>query len=50
MKGDLGHDSALQGHMWPGTTWANEMSFDMNHAPGAGQSGNTYTLCHLTKA
>ena len=32
----LGHDSALLGYAGPGTTWANEMNFVMNHAPGAG--------------
>ena len=32
----LGHDSALQGHTGPGTTWANEMNFVMERAPGAG--------------
>ena len=26
----------LQGYTGPGTTWANEINFDMNHAPGAG--------------
>ena len=33
MIGVLGDDSAL---FEPGTTWANEMNFVMNHAPGAG--------------
>ena len=33
MTGILGHDSALQGYIGPGTTWANEMNFVMNHAP-----------------
>ena len=32
----LGHDSALQGYTRPGTTWANEMSFIMDHVPVAG--------------
>ena len=32
----LGHDSALLGYTRPGTTWANEMNFVMNHAPSAG--------------
>ena len=33
---NLGHDSALKGFTGPGTTWANEINFVMNHAPGAG--------------
>ena len=33
MNGVLGHDSAL--YTRPGTTWANEMNFVMNHAPHA---------------
>ena len=32
MIGVLGQDSALQGCIWPETTWANEMNFVMNHA------------------
>ena len=28
--------SALEGYTGPVTTWANEMKFGMNHAPGAG--------------
>ena len=32
----LDHDSALYGFTVPGTTWDNEMTFVMNHAPGAG--------------
>ena len=36
MNGVLGHDSALSGYTGPGTTWANEMNFGMEHAPGAG--------------
>ena len=32
----LGHHAALYGYTGPGTTWANEMNFSMNHAPGAG--------------
>ena len=36
MISDLGHDSALSGYTGPGTKWANEMNFIMNHAPGAG--------------
>ena len=30
------HNSVLQGSTGPGTTWANEMNFGMNHAPGPG--------------
>ena len=36
MIGFLGHDSALKGKTGPETTWANEMNFVLNHAPGAG--------------
>ena len=36
MIGVLGHDSALKGYTGPGKTWANEMKFVMNHAPGGG--------------
>ena len=36
MIGVLGHDSALQGYAWSGTTWAYEMNFVMKHVPGAG--------------
>ena len=36
MIGVLGHDSALKGYTGPGTTWANEMNFVMNLAPGTG--------------
>ena len=32
----LGHNSALLGYIKPGITYANEMNFVMNHAPGAG--------------
>ena len=32
----LGHDTALQGYTGQGTTWANEINYDMNHTPGAG--------------
>ena len=32
----LGHDSDLEGYTRPGTTWANDMIYGMNHAPGAG--------------
>ena len=32
MNGALGHDSALEGFIWPETTWANDMHFVMNHA------------------
>ena len=31
-----GHNSAVQGYTGPGTNWANEMKFGMNHALGAG--------------
>ena len=34
MNAVLGHDSALQGNTGTETTWANEMIFVMNHAPG----------------
>ena len=40
MIGVLGHDSALLGYTGPETTWANEMIFVMNHAPGAGSISN----------
>ena len=36
MIGALGHDSAPQGYTGPGTTWANEMNVNINHALGAG--------------
>ena len=36
MKGVYGHDAILQGYAGPGTTWANEMNFVMNHVSGAG--------------
>ena len=36
MNGVINHDSVLQGYTELGTTWANEMNFVMNHAPGAG--------------
>ena len=32
INGILGHDCALQGYTGPGTTWAFEVKFDMNHA------------------
>ena len=32
----IGHDSALQGYAGLGISWANEMNFVINHAPGAG--------------
>ena len=35
MNGVLGHDSELGRLYWAGATWANEMNFVMNHAPGA---------------
>ena len=34
--GILGHESTLYGYTGHGTTWANEMNFVLNHAPGAG--------------
>ena len=34
--GVLGHAFALYGCPGPGTTWANEVNFGMNHAPGVG--------------
>ena len=36
MIGVLVHDSTLYGYTGPGTTWASEMNFVMNHAPGTG--------------
>ena len=36
MNGVIGHDSALQGLTREMATWANEINFDMNHAPGVG--------------
>ena len=36
MNSVQGHNSALEGYTAPETTWANEMNFIMNHAPGAG--------------
>ena len=35
INGVLGNDPAQWGYTGPGTTYANEMDFDMNHAPGA---------------
>ena len=34
----LNHNSALQGYTRPGTTWANEENFVVNHAPGTGDN------------
>ena len=34
MNGVLSHKSALLGYTGLSTTWANEMNFLMNHAPG----------------
>ena len=34
--GVLGNDYPLESYTGPGTTWAIEMYFVMNHAPGAG--------------
>ena len=36
MNGISSHDSAHVRLFWPGTTWANEPNFVMNHALGAG--------------
>ena len=36
MNGVSHHDAALLGYIEPGTTWADEMNFVVNHAPGAG--------------
>ena len=37
MNGVICHDSALvRLYIGPGITWADEMNFVMNHAPGAG--------------
>ena len=36
MNGVLGHNSALVKLYWAGATWANEMNFVMNQAPGTG--------------
>ena len=36
MNGVIGLDAALLGNNGPGITWANEMTFGMNHAPSAG--------------
>ena len=35
MIGVLDHDSALKSYTGTGTTWAIEVNFVMNHAPGA---------------
>ena len=35
MDGVLGHNYALHGFTGPGTNYANEMNFAMNHAPVA---------------
>ena len=34
IDGVLSHHSPLSGYTGPGTTWAKEMTFGMNHAPG----------------
>ena len=44
MIGILGRDSALYGYTGPETTWANEMKFVMNHAPGAGSIARLVVL------
>ena len=52
-----GHDAAMDNtilyYTGPGTTWANEMNFGMNHAPGAGLiarpvdlQSSVLPLCH----
>ena len=52
MSAVLGQDSALQGYTGPGTNWANEMNFGMNHASGAGSVASvdlqscTPSLCY----
>ena len=53
MNFGLGRDSALLGYAGPGTTWAIEMNFVMNHAPDAGsitrhvdKQSNTLPLCY----
>ena len=36
MNGILAHDAAEKGYTGQRTTYANEMNFGTNHAPGAG--------------
>ena len=36
MDGALGHDSVLLGYTGLEITWANQINFAMNQAPGAG--------------
>ena len=36
MNDIVDHDSTLKGYAGPGTTWAIEMNFVMNHVTGAG--------------
>ena len=36
MNGASGYNSAVKGYTGPGITWANEMNYGLNHAPGAG--------------
>ena len=49
MNGVSRHDSALVRLYGPGTTWANEMKFVMNHAPGAGSITWWDYLVHLVE-
>ena len=35
MNGVLGHAAAWKRYTGQGTTWADEMNYGMNHAPGA---------------
>ena len=54
-NGVLGHDSTLQSHIGPETTWANEVNVNVviYHAPGAGlvarpvdQQSSELQLCY----
>ena len=49
MDSVLGHNSALQSYTGPETIWANEMSFGMKHAPGAGSFPRlvVYNIIHF---
>ena len=49
----MGDDSAMEGYTGPRTTWANEMNFIMNYAPGVGsiarpvdQQSSALPLCY----
>ena len=53
MNAVLGNNSALEDYAVPWTTWANEINFGMNHAPGAGSiaqpvdlQSNALPLCY----